>query len=206
MFRNILISALLFSFVNAQKVTFITDSDVLKNWRVIMSALIKEGYSYNLDSFIASDESAQIAITIKEDKKYNYKTLSKELELSGIYTKDRYSEDGIEYISVDGTRARLQLEALELDSTNTINRSNSSQWFKIPHGGTKLRVEAPYSSHWFALVAFYDVSLKPLDSIRLKESKQSLELEIPQGTLYFKFSNLYGMKMLKEPATVEILR
>lgn len=205
MLRALLLSVLYAISIFGHSIEFSGDSNSLKDYRVLTLALIKQGYEFDIDRFVI-DDVTKIDITINNPKKYNLKDLTAQLHQFGVVVDDRYVEKNIEFIKLDFTNAHLALEILELDTTTQLNKSSQSQWFRLPQDAKEMRIEPPYESKYFALVAIYDKNLNSLYSLMKNEPLESLAFELPQDSKYVKFSNLYGMKMVKDSVVVEILK
>jgi len=182
--------------------TYITfKGEAILSLRTVTQAFNAIGYKLDIDSFDFQNNSGELSAIAIGNKPFSISSLDENLKNEGIQ---------VEKISLDKNDLSLALDAqgsvwntlLLQEEGVELKHVNTAQWFRIGNA-QHIHIQPPYTGKWYPDIAILDRSMHLISSFRAADSKEELQLEVPEGAYYLKVSNVQGMKMLKEGMWIE---
>jgi len=198
-FTLFLLPLLLFGESLNTHVTF--KGEVILSLRTVTQAFNAVGYKLDIGSFDFQNNSGELSAIAIGNKPFSISGLDENLKNEGIQIeKISFDTNGLVLVldtqdSIWNTLL-LQEEGVELKHVNT------AQWFRIGKA-QHIHIQPPYTGKWYPEIAIVDRSMHLISSFRAADSKEELQLEVPDGAYYLKVSNVQGMKLLKEGMWIE---
>ncbi len=175
--------------------------EAILSLRTVTQAFNAIGYKLDIDSFDFQNNSGELSAIAIGNKPFSISGLDENLKNEGIQ---------VEKISLDKNDLSLALDAQESvwnilllqEEGVELKHVNTAQWFRLGKA-QHIHIQPPYTGKWYPDIAILDRSMHLISSFRAADSKEELQLEVPDGAYYLKVSNVQGMKILKEGMWIE---
>jgi len=175
--------------------------EAILSLRTVTQAFNTVGYKLDIGSFDFQNNSGELSAIAIGNKPFSISGLDENLKNEGIQI-EKISLDNNDLALVVDTQGSIWNTLLLQEEGVELKHVNTAQWFRIGKA-QHIRIQPPYTGKWYPEIAILDQSMHLISSFRGADSKEELQLEVPDGAYYLKVSNVQGMKMLKEGMWIE---
>lgn len=172
--------------------------------RTIVQSFVNAGYRLESESFEYNGETIIWIANAFGNKELKLEAVSASLKEQGWDIGQLETQKNELYLTLHDRNAYWNVHELGREEAVEIKKVIVPQWFRVEELDS-IRIESPYNTVWYPDITVLDHNMRVLRSWRLKESKEDVELQLPNGACYLKVSNTQSMKLLKEGMWIESL-
>lgn len=170
--------------------------------KAIQNGFNAAGFKLEINSLSAENGRGMLRGTVVGIKPFDPDTVRENLQETGIAVEHAEAGKGTFALVVEAKNAAWNVPLIGTDEGAELQKASVPQWFRV-QGGQTIRIEPPYGGKWYPDVAVLDGSMRVLHAFRSYKSEDEWSFELPEGAVYLKVSNLWGMKLLKEGMWIE---